>query len=430
MSFLFIASSAHALTVNDARIGLHPDKTRLVIELSEMSKFRAFVLTEPWRLVIDLPTFDWQAGVISKPKASAVKGIRQGELQAGVSRIVIDLKQPVIINNAFLLRKNADKPNRLVVDFTKTSAAEFAQHDNKRFGILDVNSAAAPSSSQASAIKAPPIPSPPPRAASTTTQSSHSDVAIPQKKPYQSAAPAPASKLPLAKKPIIVLDPGHGGVDPGAIGANGVFEKHIALAMARELKSLLESSGRYKVILTRDKDIYKKLYQRVAFARAHNADLFISLHADSIRKSTVRGASVYTLSEKASDAQTARLAERENKADIIAGTDLSHEDEQVANILIDIAMRDTMNQSKFFANTLVGSMKNTGVKTLEKPHRHAGFAVLKAPDIPSVLVEIGFMSNRTEARMLSNPDHRAKIARSIAYGVDAYFDKVIKNGRI
>lgn len=438
-SLLYGTASAFALTVQDVRIGLHPDKTRMVLELSEISKFRTFVLENPWRLVIDMPDFDWQAGKISNPSASAIKTIRQGTLQPGISRIVVDLKRPVILKTAFLLRKSEGKPDRLVIDFVNATRDEWLKQKDKSLGILDVNQdhAAAPppaekqqqsrtAQTKTQAKAAPPAPPVPPQTRAQSAplhQVAASGMAIPGRKPVQAAPP------PLEHKPLIVLDPGHGGVDPGAIGANGVFEKHVSLAMAKDLKNLLESTGRYDVILTRTTDTYLRLYQRVEFARRHNADLFISLHADSIGKPDVHGASVYTLSEKASDKQTARLAERENKADIIAGTDLTDEDQQVANILIDLAMRDTMNQSKFFANTIAGSMDNTGVNTLERPHRSAGFAVLKAPDIPSVLIELGFMSNRHESQMLSRHDYREKIARALASSIDAYFEKIRRNHR-
>ncbi|MCB1556781.1 MAG: N-acetylmuramoyl-L-alanine amidase, partial [Alphaproteobacteria bacterium] len=158
-------------------------------------------------------------------------------------------------------------------------------------------------------------------------------------------------------------------------------------------------------------------------ARAKDADLFVSLHADSIGKSAIRGASIYTLSEKASDAQTARLADKENRADLIAGVDLSVEDETVANILVDLSMRDTMNQSKFLANTVVDTMKGKGLSVLDNPHRYAGFAVLKAPDVPSILIELGFLSNRTEAKMLANAAYQKKVAVALRTGIEAYFQK-------
>lgn len=258
-------------------------------------------------------------------------------------------------------------------------------------------------------------------------QSAASGMAMPGYKPPTGSsnnytrAPVPPA---ITKKPLIVIDAGHGGVDPGAIGSNGVFEKHITLAAARELQRALNATGRYRAELTRGGDKYLKLYQRVSIARKKKADLFISLHADTIGKSNVTGASIYTLSEKSSDAQTEKLAARENKADLIAGVDLSTEDEEVANILVDLTMRDTMNQSKFFANTIVSEMAGNGLKTLERPHRYAGFAVLKAPDIPSVLIELGFLSNRREAERLSTPAYRHQIIRALIKGIDGYFEKV------
>ncbi len=422
------AAPAMALTVKDVRIGLHPDKTRIVVDLSEMSKFRTFVLADPYRLVIDFPAFDWQVGKISNPKASSVASVRQGALQPGISRIVVDLKDPVVIKSAFLLRAGKGSSDRLVLDFSRTTAEQFARDKGRIHGLLQVDEtpvASAAARSQNYSNAAPPAATtPPPQETSRAVPAAiGSGMALPGRKPV--TAP-PAAK----RKYVIIIDPGHGGVDPGALGANGAFEKHVTLALGKELKRQLESTGRYEVHLTRDRDIYLRLYQRVDIARKSNADLFISLHADSIGKPSVHGASVYTLSEKASDSQTAKLAERENKADIIAGTDLSHEDQQVANILIDLAMRDTMNQSKFFANTVVDTMQGNGLKTLESPHRFAGFAVLKAPDVPSVLIETGFMSNKKEAQLLSSAEYRAKIARAIAAGIDAYFDKVGRNNRI
>lgn len=241
-------------------------------------------------------------------------------------------------------------------------------------------------------------------------------------------APPSGSRENAREKPLIIIDPGHGGVDPGASGA-GLQEKNVVLGLARALKEELESTGLYRVAMTRENDVFIKLGDRVKFARERGGDLFVSIHADSLQNPNVGGASVYTLSKTASDAQTEKLAARENKADLIAGIDLSVEDEEVANILVDLAMRDTMNQSKFFAGKLVTTMPRDGIKMLERPHRSAGFAVLKAPDIPSVLIEAGFMTNEREARRLNSPEHRRKFARSLRRGIDAYFEQVRKNQR-
>jgi N-acetylmuramoyl-L-alanine amidase len=263
------------------------------------------------------------------------------------------------------------------------------------------------------------------------------NITVPETRKQVLTAPPPQQNSDMlgdnsvVRKPLIIIDPGHGGVDPGAHGINDTNEKNVTLALAKKLKATLESTGHYRVALTRDKDIFIKLRDRVTFARDREADLFISLHADSVgERSNVSGVSIYTLSEKASDAQTAKLAEQENKVDLIAGIDLSAEDQDVANILVDLAMRDTMNQSNFFANKVVEKLKANSVRLLDRPHRSAGFAVLKAPDIPSVLVETGFMSNQKEVTLLNSDSHREKLAKAITSAVETYFDQVRKNQRI
>lgn len=381
-------AAAQSLRVDQVRVGAHPDKTRLVIDLSSSADFRTFILDNPHRLVVDLPSFEWR--VTGAVQSDLIAGARTGRLQAGIDRLVFDLKSPVTVMSAFLLPRNDGLPDRLVIDVVRASAAQALAAKDKIHGTLDT---------AASSVAA-------------------------------SGVPAPVRKPSGAVvKPLIVLDPGHGGQDPGAVSRNRTYEKNITLAVARELKKQLEASGKYRVQLTRDKDVFIKLADRVRIAQRAKADLFISIHADSIDKSDVSGASVYTLSDTASDAQTARLAARENKADAIGGVDLSHEDKDVANILINLAMRDTMNQSKFFANTLVSHMGNGGIRMLQNPHRYAGFAVLKAPEIPSVLVEVGFMSNRSEAAALSSESYRRTVAASLKSGIDAYFARVQKNNR-
>ncbi|SEH33517.1 N-acetylmuramoyl-L-alanine amidase [Magnetospirillum fulvum] len=228
--------------------------------------------------------------------------------------------------------------------------------------------------------------------------------------------------------PVIVIDPGHGGVDPGAIGVSGVYEKHITLAMARELKTALEKSGRYRVHLTRDRDIFIRLRDRVAIARQYNPDLFISLHADAVQNPSIRGLSIYTLSQNASDNEAQALAEKENKADLIAGVDLSHETADVAGILIDLAQRETMNRSAGFASEMVDEVGQE-FDLLDNTHRFAGFAVLKAPDLPSVLVEMGYLSNDYEEKQLRQPPYRARLAKSIARAIDRYFPSSQKAAR-
>lgn len=388
-------TQAYALDLEAVRFGLHEDKTRLVLDLDRTSDFRAFVLGDPYRMVIDLPAFEWRAGDVESPQSAGVLETRHGNLKPGISRIVFDMNRPISIQKAFTLPHNGDKPPRLVIDFANVSPGLFQQTHSSVFGRLNVEDV-------------------------------QSNVA------FKGLAKPPSVPIPpkKAEKPLVIIDPGHGGIDPGALGSRGKHEKDVVLALAKELKKQLEDSGQYRVKLTRETDIFIKLSDRVKIAREHGGDLFISIHADSLENHHVSGASVYTLSEKASDKQTARLAARENKADLIAGVDLSVEDKDVANILVEIAMRETTNQSVYFANTLVDYFRSDHLKTLDTAHRFAGFAVLKAPDIPSVLVEAGFMSNKKEAELLNDADHRKKIAKALKKGVDRYFEQVRKNQRI
>jgi N-acetylmuramoyl-L-alanine amidase len=221
-------------------------------------------------------------------------------------------------------------------------------------------------------------------------------------------------------RPLIALDPGHGGVDPGTVSSGGTREKDVTLATARELARQLEATGRYVVVLTRTDDRFLRLRQRVEAARTAGADLFLSLHADSIENRRVRGASVYTLSEIASDREAAALAAKENSADLIAGLDLSGESAEVRTILIDLAQRETMNQAAVFANLVIPELSSTG-GTLRNGHRFAGFAVLKAPDIPSLLIEMGYLSNREDEELLLSPEYRIRLARALVRAIDHYF---------
>lgn len=405
------AGDAWSLEITGLRLGPHPDKTRVVIDLDRPTPFRSFMLADPVRLVIDMPHFNWRVGHIMRPAGTPVTDIRQGALQPGYARIVIDLVAPSLIQSAFLIPRRDGQPDRLVIDFTGASPEQFNRHRSIIHGDLQLeHTPPAPqgvSAPPAGTADAAPIPPRKPQ---------------PQNQTQRQAFDAPPPSR--MRKHIVVLDPGHGGNDPGAVGANRLLEKNITLAMAHDLKKALEATGRYTVHLTRERDIFIRLSQRVAIARQKNADLFISLHADSIDKSGVRGASIYTLSEKASDAEAEKLAARENLADSIAGLDLHDEDADVADILVDLTMRDTMNQSKFFANKTIGQLKNNGIKVLQNSHRFAGFAVLKAPDVPSVLIELGYMSNSQESAMLSRPEYRARIASALVASIDGYFSTV------
>ncbi len=234
------------------------------------------------------------------------------------------------------------------------------------------------------------------------------------------ARKARRSRLAGKSAPLVMLDPGHGGKDPGAIGISGTFEKHISLAAARELKRRLEADGRYRVAMTRARDVFVPLDERVGRAQAQGAALFVSMHADAVANHAVRGASVYTLAEAASDAQTAALARRENSVDRYGGAAFRNTPPEVAQILASLVRRETRIGSARMARTLVGQLE-PDLALLENPSRHAGFVVLKAADIPSVLVEMGFMSNRQDEAALGRPRYRAKVAEAMHRAVDAYF---------
>ena len=235
-------------------------------------------------------------------------------------------------------------------------------------------------------------------------------------------APAGESKANASTseaRPLIVIDAGHGGQDPGALGANDTHEKDVTLNYARALRDGLLASGRYRVKLTREDDRFIMLHDRVDIARKAKADIFISLHADSNPKGDARGLSIYTLSENASDDEAAALAERENKVDIIPGIDLNTADPDVASILIDLTQRETMNKSSIFAEAVVASL-HPKIRKLDKTHRYAGFRVLKAPDIPSVLIELGFLSNAQDERLLLTKEYRDAVVESVIKGIDRY----------
>ena len=451
-----LPGQASALTVKNVRFGAYPDKTRLVLDLSEKSDYRVFALADPWRLVVDLPDFSWDAGA---PRGKGIVSVRQGSLQPGVSRIIFELQKSSVVRSAFIVPHSGKLPDRLVIDFAPAPEADARAGKDHVFGKLAAAaSTATPPPSPAitppetqpkkhGALHVRPAPETP---AEEVARDTDAVSATPLKSapPPPSAAPPPAPKtaenfpvLParkpqqtpystkLTEKPLIIIDPGHGGVDPGTAGPGGIKEKNVTLAAARALKKELEDTGRYRVMMTRDKDVYLRLYERVDFARQHKGDLFISLHADSIDSRSVGGASIYTLSDKASDAETEKLAMRENRADLIAGVDLSHQDDDVANILVDLAMRDTMNQSRFFANMVAGNMQTHSIRTLERTNRSAGFAVLKDPDVPSILVEMGFLSNRREAQTLIQPAFQHRLAQSLVASINSYFTKVRENNR-
>ncbi|MFG1267881.1 N-acetylmuramoyl-L-alanine amidase [Xanthobacter sp. DSM 14520] len=363
-------------TASDARLAGDAQRTRLVIDLDRAVEFHAFTLAEPYRVILDLPEVAFALRPESNQlKRGLVSAYRFGVFAPGKARMVLEVTGPVAIDKAFVLDPVDDQPARLVVDLVKTDPDTFAR-------------TAARSAAQRTALPATPIV--PPEVGDT--------------------------------RPVVVLDPGHGGIDSGTTGYSAFAEKNVVLETALAVRELLERSGAYRVVMTRSTDTFVPLGERVRIARAHRADLFVSFHADALARGEgqARGASVYTLAETASDADAAHLAEKENKADLIAGVDLSDETDEVAGILVDLAQRETRNFSALLARSLVGAMKST-VRFHRSPLKSAGFRVLRAHDVPSVLVEIGYMSSKEDLKLLTSPDGRGRIAESVVAGINQFF---------
>jgi N-acetylmuramoyl-L-alanine amidase len=395
-----VGGQAHAqlAVASDFRLGIHAEMTRLVIELSEPVEYRAFALANPDRIVIDLPEIDWRMRPGSVRRAEGlVQGFRFGLVRPGTSRVVLDLKRSGYIKGAFLLPPGDGAMYRFVLDIAPGRQA------------LGKSLASAPGLRR-------------PTSRSKTRPAARRKVSIRQPR-LRFPSPVRKPYLGRTKRRVVVIDPGHGGIDPGAIGRSGIAEKSITLAAARAIKAGMDRTGRYKVLLTRDRDMFIQLRDRVAIARDKGAELFISLHADTIRNKNVRGLSVYTLSERASDKEAAELAERENKADLIAGIDLSGQAPGVTNILIDLAQRESMNESARAAGFLVAELKRVS-RLLRNTHRFAGFAVLKAPDVPSLLIEMGFLSNARDERSLRSAKYRRRLAGAVTKAIDRFFARV------
>jgi len=369
----------------DARLGGDDSQTRLVVDLSRKIDLHVFSLADPYRVVIDIPQVTFRL----PPKAGEtgrglIKAFRFGLVMPGGSRIVIDLVKPARVDKALVVDPADGAPARLVLELAATERENFLRKIalDQRFAHTQ----------------------PPP---SREQQPSSGDA-----------------------RPLVVLDPGHGGIDTGTKGPNGQTEKDIVLDFAKRLEEKIETAGKYRVLLTRSEDSFVPLAERVRFAREAGAALFISIHADSLphREGDAQGATVYTLSETATDPAAARLAEQENRADVIAGVDLKDQPDDVAGILIDLAQRETKTFSVQFASKLVGIMKRT-TRLHKEPIKSAGFRVLRAPDVPSVLVELGYVSNKDDLQSLSSDSWRDHTADSIASAIDGYFSTHLAGAR-
>lgn len=363
-------------------------QTRFILDLDQAVKFRAFTLADPYRVVVDMPQLAFQLpqGVGTSGRG-LVKAFRYGLVMPGGSRVVLDLTGPARIANSYGLEAANGQPPRIVLELEEVERAAFQQppasedRPELRPAIADA-AAAAPAS------------------------------------PPEASAPKPADP-----RPVVVIDPGHGGIDNGT-QSFGESEKNLVLAFGLALRDRLEKTGKYRVVMTRTDDTFIPLNDRVKIARAQSAALFVSIHADALprREGDAQGATIYTLSDRASDAEAERLAETENKADAIAGLDLTEEPSEVADILIDLAQRETRTFSNRFARLLMGEMKSS-VRMHKHPLKSAGFRVLKAPDVPSVLVELGYVSNKSDLEHLVSENWRARTVDSMAQAIDGFLAK-------
>jgi N-acetylmuramoyl-L-alanine amidase len=372
------ATVEQEVVASDLRIGGDDKQTRFVVDLNRKIDFAAFTLADPYRVVVDLPQVNFKlpakAGTQSR---GLIKAFRYGLIMQGGSRIVLDAKGPVRIEKAFVLDAAEGQPARLVLDLAAIDRAAFMRN------------------------------------ISLQTRPAHNTGAKPSE---------PSVKADGDARPLVVVDPGHGGIDNGTKGSGGELEKDIVLAFSQALREKLESGGKYRVAMTRVDDSFIQLSERVRFARTRGAALFISVHADALprKEGLAEGATVYTLSETASDAEAARLAEAENKADVIAGVDLTAEPNDVANILVDLAQRETKTFSMQFARTVVDELKSAA-RMHKHPLKSAGFKVLTAPDVPSVLIELGYMSTKDDLKQLNSPVWRARTAQAVVKAVEAFF---------
>ncbi len=410
VGFLFIAwlvSAGAAVAVEKpavlaVRAADHDGVTRLVLDVTAPISFQQADSSDPRKLDIALPELDWRADTVTAlgHGVGLVHKLAFEIPDAGSGRLNIETTRPVIVRKMFLIPPQGGSTYRLVLDLEATSVGAGAAKAPIAAGALPPTAAAT----------AAPVPRPMATPAS-----------LPEIKP---SAPEPAHKERHAGKPIVVIDAGHGGVDPGATSVSGAYEKNIVLALALEVKEALDKSGKVTAILTRDRDIFIPLRERVAIARAANADLFMSLHADTVDDSDIHGLSVYTLSQTASDAEAQALADKENKSDIVAGIDFSNESPEVTGILIDLVQRASMNESVRLAQSIITEVSHDTHQVLENnTHRKAGFAVLKAPDVPSILVESGYLSNERDEQMLRRPDYRAKLAQALARSIEGFLAK-------
>lgn len=383
---LAVSASAAPLLAFAARIAGDDARTRLVIDFDRKPEFKVHYVANPYRVLIDLPETDFGIKAEELEARGIFSDIRYGTMAAGRSRIVLTASRPVGVVLAEVQEDEGATSFRLVIDAAIVTDQAFQGQVEKQSW----------------------------QEASATANAGETPVMLPGS---NSAGPM-----------VIAVDAGHGGIDNGARGGvTKTEEKHVTLAFARELADALNKLPGTRAVLTREKDEFLSLSQRVQLARNEGASLLISIHADTLKQKDIRGATVYTISDKASDSLAANLAERENLSDQIAGISFVDEPAEVADILLDLTRRETQAFSINLAESVVGAFRNE-VQLINNPHRHAGFRVLTAPDVPSILLELGFMSNKDDEQLLIDPAWQKKVAGLVAKAVEQYRSTVVANG--
>ena len=371
-------SALARLDVSESAIRRSPEGLSVELALSQGVPWRVFTLDDPPRAVLDFREVDWTGVAVSDlveglGEGEHTPGVRFGSFRPGWSRLVIDLGGPLTLDRAGLRVSEDTGAARLVAAFRPVTPAQYAA-----------------------------LSMPPP------------DVGI----WTGGEAPVPPVRGPRGPL-VVVLDPGHGGIDPGA-ERDGVIEKDLMLSLAREVSDLLIRSGEARVVLTRSDDSFVSLERRVEIAHEVGADVFLSLHADALSEGQARGAVVHTLSQTATDEASAKLAERHDRDDLLSGVDLTGKDDVVAGVLLDLARQETVPRTARLADALVARFRGEGVPVNSHPRRSAGFSVLKAADIPSVLIEVGFLSDERDRNNLGHPAFRARLAGAIRDALAAW----------
>lgn len=408
--FIF-SDSLHAKTdkstsLIDIRISHSSNSARLTLVFDGDTPFKFLTLSNPYRMVIDIPNLIWKAPKNPLPTHKGlISGLRHGQYKENTIRIVLDFKKPITI----------DKYAELPTEKTKLKSLKHLNKSGRRLYIDLVSVSDFKPQRYVSSNW-------PPKKIKLLNNKEPLKLTKPKAPPKYKTK---SKKVTIAKfsnklKKLIVLDPGHGGIDPGSIGAKTSIEKIIVLRIAKAAKKRLEASGKYRVILTRNKDIYIPLRERFEIAEDNKADLFISLHTDKLSDKKVQGTSIYTLSDKASDNESDLLAAKENRSDILTGHALELYSEDVSSILIDLAQESTNRLSWRFAEALLRTLKNK-IKTIGKPHRYAGFAVLKSPNIASILIELGFLSNYKDRQLLVSKQFSQTFSYVLLTALNNYF---------